>query len=177
MAKSISPAALQLQSDFQSSYSAAEQLFDAMRTSQAPAAQQVKSIKDTVASMIPLAGTSKTAAAQISALAQEAGGPATTNLQTLQKWAGETATQGMTGLQKDTNNAATAMSNLSQDAQNLAGALQQDLTADMAKAVEGAVGIQGAMDNFATAVHNSSGTITNANPAYQNPVQRPARDR
>jgi len=166
MSKKVTTASIQLQQDFQSSYSSAEQLFDAMRTSQAPADQQVKAIKDTVAVLIPLAGTNKEAAAQISALAQEAGGPATTNLQTLQKWAGVTASQGMTGLQKDTNNAATAMSNLSIDAQNLATALQQDLTADMSKAIGAAVGIQGAMNNYATAVHNTGVANANASPSY-----------
>ena len=41
-----------------------------------------------MASLIPLAQNNKAAAAEVSALAQEAGGPATTSLSALSKWAG-----------------------------------------------------------------------------------------
>jgi hypothetical protein len=155
VAKKVTNSSIQLQEDFQASFEAANQLFDAMRSAQAPADQQIKAVKDTVATLIPLAGTSKVAAAEISALAQEAGGPATTNLQTLQKWAGVTSKEGLQGLQKDTNNAAVAMSNLSQDAQKLGSTLQSDLNAEMAKAVEHAVGLQGAMDAYTKSLHDN----------------------
>jgi hypothetical protein len=155
VSKKVTNSSIQLQQDFQSSFESANQLFDAMRSSQAPADQQIKAVKDTIATLIPLAGTSKVAAAEISSLAQEAGGPATTNLQTLQKWAGETSTKGMQGLQKDTNNAAVAMSNLSQDAAKLGSTLQSDLNAEMAKSVENAVGLQGAMDKYTTSLHDN----------------------
>lgn len=155
VSKKVTNSSIQLQQDFQSSFEAANQLFDAMRSSQAPADQQIKAIKDTVATLVPLAGTSKVAAAEISSLAQEAGGPATTNLQTLKKWAGVTATEGMQGLQKDTDNAAISMSNLSEDAAKLGSTLQSDLNAEMAKSIENAVGLQGAMDKYTTSLHDN----------------------
>jgi hypothetical protein len=156
MSRKVTDASLQLQQDFQDSFTAAEKLFDAMRTSGAPAAQQIKAIKDTVASLIPLAGSNKAAAAEISGLAQEAGGPATTNLQTLSKWAGVTAKQGMAGLQSDTNNAAIAMSNLSLDAQKLSATLQTDLSNAMATAAFNARGGQKAFNDFATGIVNNT---------------------
>ena len=160
VSKKVTNSSVQLQQDFQSALEAGEQLFDAMRSSQAPADQQIKAIKDTVASLIPLAGTSKTAAAEISALSQEAGGPATTNLQTLKKWAGETGTQGMQGLQKDTDNAAISMSNLSDDAKKLSDSLQSDLNSEMSKAIENAVGLQGAMDKYTKSLHDNGAATT-----------------
>jgi hypothetical protein len=145
--KKVTDASLQLQSDFQSTFTSAAQLFDAMRSSQAPAAVQTKAIKDAVQVLIPLAGTSKVAAAEISSLAQEAGGPATTNLKQLRDWAGKTHDP-LAALQTDSNNAAIGFYNLSQDAQKLGTVLSQDLTADMAKAVENSVGLQAAMQKY-----------------------------
>jgi hypothetical protein len=156
MSRKVTDASLQLQQDFQDSFTAAEKLFDAMRLSGAPAGQQIKAIKDTVASLIPLAGSNRAAAAEISALAQEAGGPATTNLQTLGKWAGVTAKQGMAGLQTDTGNAAIAMSNLSLDAQKLSATLQQDLSSAMATAAFNARGGQKAFNDFAAGIVNNT---------------------
>ena len=167
MSKKVTDSSLQLQQDFQDTFKASNQLFDAMRTSQAPADIQIQAIKDTVAVLIPMAGHSKLAAAEVYGLAQEADYAGNGSLKDLSKWAGITASQGLTDLQTQTQNAAIKMANLSQDAQNLANALQQDLTADMAHAVAGAVGLQGAMDNFAKAVHDSGAAAANASPAHK----------
>lgn len=158
VSKKVTNSSIQLQQDFQASFEAANQLFDAMRSAQAPADQQIKAVKDTVATLIPLAGTSKVAAAEISALAQEAGGPATTNLKTLQKWAGVTAKQGMKGLQGDTNKAAIAMSNLSEEAAKLSSTLQKDLVTEESKAIENAVGLQGAMNKYTKSLRENGAT-------------------
>lgn len=146
--KKVRTSSVQLQQDFQDAFKSAEDLFDAMRSSQAPADKQVSAIKLAVQALIPLAGSNKAAAAEISALAQEAGGPATTNLQTLAKWAGKSHDP-IDSLYTASQNAAIGFSNLSLDAQKLGTALSQDLSADLGKAVENAIGLQGALDKFA----------------------------
>lgn len=146
--KKVRSSSVQLQLDFQDTFNSAEQLFNAMRSSEAPAAVQVAAIKHAVQALIPMAGTNKAAAAEVSALAQEAGGPATTNLQQLAKWAGKTHDP-LKALNDDANQATVGFSNLSLDAQRLGTTLQQDLSKDMADAIKNAIGLQGAMEAFA----------------------------
>lgn len=147
----LTPASLTLQSDFQANYSNVQKFFDAFRNDQALTGQGdfTKFVKDAVASLIPMAGGSKEAAAQISALAQEAGGPATTNIKTLQQWVGNIKNP-LEQMYKASNDAAIGASNLSQDAQRLTTTLQQQLNPAMAKAVFNAHGGQAAFDTFAS---------------------------
>ena len=88
--RKVTNSSLQLQSDFQDTFKSATQMANAMRLTGTASDAQVAAIKDVVQVMIPMAGTSKIAAAEISSLAQEAGGPATTNLKSLAGWAGKT---------------------------------------------------------------------------------------
>ena len=155
VSRKMTTASLQLTSDFQDTFTAANNMADAMRLTGTSMEAQTQAIKDTVQVMIPMAGTSKLAAAEISSLAQEAGGPATTNLQVLAKWAGKTADP-LNAAQKASDNAAIGFANLSVDAQKLATTLQQDLTADMGLAVAQAVGLQGALNAFAIDVKNGA---------------------
>jgi cell wall-associated NlpC family hydrolase/predicted nucleic acid-binding Zn-ribbon protein len=147
VSKKMTDASLQLQSDFQDTFNAATQMADAMRLTGVASDKQVSSIKDVVQVMIPMAGSNKAAAAEISALAQEAGGPATTNLKTLAKWAGHTVDP-LGKSQKAAQDAAISFFNMSEDAKKLGNTLAQDLTKDMATAAENAVGLQGAMNEF-----------------------------
>lgn len=150
--------AVVLQQDFQSLYGDVETVFDSIRMAEATYAnaggtgnQFVQSVKDGVAALIPLAGTNKAAAAEVSALAQEAGGPATTNLKQLAIWAGNVKDP-MTQLQKLTNSAAIAASNLSQDASQLTTTISQELIPQMAASIIAASKSGPAMQNFASAV-------------------------
>jgi hypothetical protein len=146
----LSKNALSLQYDFQGTYTDVENLFDAFRSDQAISGQGnfVQFVKAAVANLIPFAGGSKEAAAQISALAQEAGGPATTNIATLQRWVGNISNPLKT-MQTEANNAAIGASNLSQDAARLATTLQQQLEPAMSKATFGALGGQQVFSAFA----------------------------
>lgn len=148
VSKKVTDASLQLQTDFQDTFKAATQMADAMRLTGTASDKQVAAIKNVVQVLIPMAGSNKAAAAEISSLAQEAGGPATTNLKLLSQWAGKTKDP-LGQAQKAAQNAAIGFSNMSLDAQKLGTTLSQDLTKDMATAVENAVGLQGAMNQFA----------------------------
>lgn len=147
---------LTLQSDFQANYSNVEKFFDAFRSDQAltGTGDFTQFVKDSVATLIPLAGGSKEAAAQISALAQEAGGPATDSIKTLQQWVGSIADP-LQKMYDATNNEAIAASSLSQDAQRLTSTLEQDLNPAMANAVFNAHGGQQVFNAFADALAKS----------------------
>lgn len=155
VSKKMTDASLQLQTDFQDTFNAAAQMADAMRLTGTASEKQISAIKDVVQVMIPMAGSNKAAAAEISALAQEAGGPATTNLKSLAKWAGHTKDP-LGQAQKAAADAAISFFNMSEDAKKLGTTLSQDLTKDMATAAENAVGLQGAMDAFDKDVVNAS---------------------
>ena len=158
VSKKATDASLQLQSDFQDTFNAAAQMADAFRLTGEAGDKQIAAIKDWVQVMIPMAGSNKAAAAEISVLAQEAGGPATTNLKTLAKWAGKTADP-LGKAQKAAADAAISFFDMSRDAQKLGTTLAQDLTKDAAAAVESAVGLQGAMNQFALDIRDAGTSI------------------
>jgi hypothetical protein len=163
----LSATSLTLQSDFQASYGDVESLFDAFRNDQAltGTGDFTSFVKDAVAQLIPMAGGSKEAAAQISALAQEAGGPATTSIKTLQQWVGN-ITDPLQKMYDATNSESDAASNLSQDAARLTNTLQQQLNPAMASAIFNAHGGQGVFNAFADALAksgpSSAATVTAA---------------
>jgi SLT domain-containing protein len=146
-------------------FSSSQQMFDAMRNSNAlgSTASFNQVVKDTVANLVPLAGGNKAAAAEISALAQEAGGPATLNLKSLAQWAGNQGAAGAAAdLYKQQQLAVTSTYNLSQDAQALGNTLQQDLVPNMASAVGKAAGVPAAMQAMANSFTSGGATITKA---------------
>jgi hypothetical protein len=147
---------LALQGAFQSNYSDVESLFDAFRTDQAAGSGGNFSqfVKNAVQTLIPMAGGSKEAAAQISALAQEAGGPATTNIQELARWAGKTHDP-LRQLYDDSNKAAEGTANLSQDAGRLTSTMQQLLDPAMASAIFNAHGGQQVFEEFSKSLLKS----------------------
>jgi hypothetical protein len=146
----LSGASLTLQNDFQTNYNNVEQFFDAFRNDQALTGQGdfTAFVKDAVASLIPMAGGSKEAAAQISALAQEAGGPATDSIKTLQQWVGNIKNP-LQAMYTASQNAAIGASNLSQDAARLTNTLQGLLNPAMAQAIFNADGGQQLFNTFA----------------------------
>lgn len=149
----LSAPSLQLQSDFQANYNNVETFFDAFRSDQAltGTGNFTQFVKDAVASLIPMAGGSKEAAAQISALAQEAGGPATTSISALQRWVG-TIKDPLLAMYDASNQAAIGASNLSQDAARLSNTLQSLLDPAMANAIFNAHGGQKVFNDFADAL-------------------------
>ena len=155
-APQISNAAITLQQQFQTVYSNVQSVFDAMRNSEAVTGSGgfASVVKDAVQVLIPLAGSNKAAAAEISSLAQEAGGPATTNLQQLAKWAGNSKDP-LLNLYNAAEQATVGTSDLSLDAQRLTTALQQDLQPAMATAIFNAHGGQAVFSDFATSLAKS----------------------
>lgn len=165
--KAVKNTSVQLQTDFQTTFSSVQQLFDAMRNSEAVTGSGgfTQFVKDAVAALLPLADGNKAAAAEISALAQEAGGPATTSLSDLAKWAGNVKNP-MDALYAAAQQATIGTSNLSQDAQRLTSTLQQDLNPAMANAVFNAHGGQAVFNAFADSLAksgpSSAATVTAA---------------
>jgi SLT domain-containing protein len=147
----LSASALTVQADFQKTYTQAETLLDALRTAGEPAHKFTAAVKEMVAGLLPMTRGNREAVAQVSALAQEAGGPATTNLKELQKWAGNTSDP-MRALQRATNAAAIAASNLSADAAKLSTTLRDDLNKMMAVAILNTDGVQGAMQAYTSSL-------------------------
>ena len=160
---------LTLQSDFQANYNNVEGFFDAFRNDQALTGQGnfTQFVKNAVAALIPMAGGSKEAAAQISALAQEAGGPATDNIKTLQQWVGNIKDP-LEAMYKASNQAAIGASSLSQDAARLTSSLQSDLNPAMSSAIFNAHGGQAVFNAFADALAKSGPSSTATAAAAHN---------
>jgi len=157
--------ALTLQQQFQTVYGNVEQAFDAFRSSQAltGSGDFTQYVKDSVAALLPLAGTSETARAEVSALAQEAGGPASTSLQALSRWAGNVKDP-LAAMYSASQKATIGSSNLNQDAARLTSTLQSQLNPAIAQATMTSLGGQQSLTAFADAViktgANSKQTIT-----------------
>jgi hypothetical protein len=115
--------------------------------------------KDLVAQLLPMAKGSSEATAEVSALAQIVGGPATDSYQALQKWVGSTK-----NAEGDLDNQQTILtlssSNLTKAAQNLATALSGAVTAGEAAAAAKAANLSQIQDSLAAAVENSDGKLT-----------------
>ncbi len=131
----INTASLALRSGFQASIGQANQFFDALRTGSAAGAVSSKQLTTAVASvigeMLPYASHSKTATAQLSALAQEAGGPATSNFKTLRQWVLANGVSGK-ALSAMLGSMTIALSNVTAVAAQFAQVLQTDWVAAIA---------------------------------------------
>lgn len=137
----LSANSLQLRAAFEQSITSAGQLASALQTNVAVAgmgargtAMFTQAIKDMVAQLLPLTGNSKQAVSQVSALAQLAGGPATTSMQALAKWTGnEGAAKAAADLNKITGTLTVSVSNLITDVGNLGAAMNQVFQQGMAQ--------------------------------------------
>ncbi len=125
--------------------------------------------KDMVAQLLPLAKGSTSARAEVSALAQVAGGPATTSFQALSAWVGKTKNP-MSNLNSIEKQLTVTSANLSQDAQNLAGAMGQTLTTAISGAVfaaeKGPQALQG-LANALEALKSGKGSVNGVTSALQ----------
>lgn len=162
-APKVSSASVALQNQFETVIGQAQSFFDSMRNSNAlgGGASFTRTVQDMVASLLPLTGGSKAALAQVSALAQEAGGPATMNMKQLAKWSGnQGAAKATADLYRQQQLAVMTTYNLNLDAQKLSATLQQDLVPSMANAVLKSSGAKQAIQNFADAAMKAHSDIT-----------------
>lgn len=113
-----------------------------------------QAVKDMVAQFVPFAAHSKTATAELSFLAQEAGGPATTSMKVLKDWLGNTKGSAA-DLKGIVDKTTQSMANLGQIAQNLGNVILQDVTNQMAAAALGTSGAQGAINRYTKALATS----------------------
>ena len=121
-------------------------------------AELAKSGKDIIAQMLPFAAGSKQATAEVSALAQLMGGPATDNFKVLAKWVGNTK-----GAEADLNNQQAKLTissaNLTTAAKNLGNALLTDVT-DMEANKTATATFSGAVNGLFTAFQKGHGAVT-----------------
>jgi hypothetical protein len=141
-AKKVSTASIQLQQDFNAAASAAQTMLNSLYVTSTVTGSNgllIQGIKDTIAVLLPLAGSNKAAAAQIQVLAQEAnlGGK---TLPQLAKAVGGTKDP-LTDLYKISGEAATQLSNLGKDASNLASTIQSSLNQTLVAAAEQLTGV------------------------------------
>ena len=165
-AATVSNRSLTLQQDFQNTYSDAEQMLDALRTSGAPASVFDGVVKNLVQVLLPLAGQSRAAHAEISVLAQEAGGPASQNLKTLSEWAGKTKNP-MLALQSATNKTTEATANLAQQTKLVSQSLQSYVNQAIVVAELKTLGFAGALNTLTEAQKKYGDNSLQAQEAQQ----------
>ncbi len=137
----LSQASLNVRSAFASQVTNATSLYNSLLTLSSVSGLGAKGQdllaqagKDMVAQLLPLARGSASAMAEVSALAQIAGGPATTSFQALSAWVGKTKDP-MANLNSIEQQLTRTSANLAADAQNLAGAMGETLTTAISGAV------------------------------------------
>lgn len=159
---SFSGKSSQIWLSFNQSVSQANSFMDQLRIAAAagvvPQQQFIQAIASVVAQLLPYSRDSRAARAEISALAQEAGGPATTSYKALKDWTdrNKVSAHEFSGM---IDNLTAKLSNVTQVARNFAGTLQSDVLnaiANGATAVSGVTQLtknytQSLMDNGAQA--------------------------
>ena len=123
------------------------------------AGQYTEAIKGIVAQLLPYAKESQTATSMASALAQEAGGPATTSFSSLSSWVGNTSTA-TKNLNSITQSATQYMSNLTKVAANLASTLDSAVTNAIAQGTINIKGITDSAQKFTAALQQTHGELT-----------------
>ena len=164
--KGTSTASLAAQQAFAQQLSAGVTLYGNLQTlatasgNTSKAQQQLAtSGKDIIAQMLPFAAGNKQATAELSALAQLMGGPATDNFQTLAKWVGNTK-GAESDLYAEQAKLTISASNLTTAAKNLGNALNTMVTSDEAAAIAKTANLIGATNGLATAAVNAKGKIS-----------------
>jgi hypothetical protein len=141
-----------------------QQVLDTFRTGMAEgvvsAGQYNRAIMDVAGSLLPFAAHSKTATAIVSALAQQAGLPATHNFKTLATQLGITGRAAQNQLAAGMQAAIVKMSSMSLVARNLSATVSGQLDAAMAGAIVKASGLDQAYSKWATDVKSNSAPKT-----------------
>ena len=136
------------------------QMADWLRTAGAEGAlssgQFTTAIRDMVAQMLPMTAHNKAAVASLSAIAQMAGGPATSSYKTLAAWTGHV--KDATGsLASIVDGATVKMGNLNDVAQALGNTLSSDLNNDLANAKNSVSGVTQAMIQYDQSIRKGDG--------------------
>lgn len=159
----LSSNSIQLQQSFAQGVTSGNALLDTLRSQVSVSGLGAKgyqdmtaATKDVVAQLLPMAEGNKAALASVSALAQEAGGPAVASFTALSNWAGSAkgAEQNLSTIQQQLT---VSSAQLAADVQNLAQAINSQLNTSMAAAILQSSGGQTAFNNFATAIKTSHG--------------------
>lgn len=156
--KGTSAAAMQSWQQFNQALSgSAQQLSDWFRTAGAMGVmtknQFGSAIKDMVAQLLPYTQGNKTAVRELSAFAQQAGGPATSSLKQLAGWVGHTGNAGKQ-LQKIIDAVTGKMSNMSTVAQNLGSVLSSQTDQAISASIMKTSGLSGAIQKYTTDLVN-----------------------
>jgi len=159
--------------------STAPQLIDWLRQAGAEGAisgkQFTTAVRDMVAQLLPLASHSKSATMQLSVLAHQAGGPTTTNFQTLKRWVDQ-GHLSLAGLAMIVQDATTGLGDMAKVAQNLGDVMAGQVTAALSGAALKAAGFTTDIKNLAAAQggpgvaagHSAQYWANAAATAYQN---------
>jgi len=135
--RSFSGTGAQVWQNYDAALSQAEQYTDSLRTAAAYGAVSQKSYTESIAytvqQLLPYARYSQTATEELSALAQEAGGPATSNYKTLAEWTDKNTTS-TSNFNKIMQQETGQLSDVSQAATEFASTLQSDLIQAMVSA-------------------------------------------
>lgn len=145
---------LALNQAFQGQVVSLNGMIDAWRTAGLTSGQFTNGVKAAVAIMLPYARGSKEATAMLSALAQEANGPATDSFQVLSKWVGNMHDP-MKVLKGDSINAALGMDSLRAQAEKLSTSLSQDLNAMIQRTILSSSNVQQAMSAYSQVLKNN----------------------
>jgi hypothetical protein len=152
----------------------AEQLMDWFRTAGAEgemtSTQFVSATKDMIAQLLPFAQNSSAAVSELSALAQQAGGPSTSSLQTLTQWVGNTH-NASTALSSIIQTVTQNMGNMASVAQNLGDVMESDVIDMMDSTKLKLSGVQSAITAYTNAL-SANGTVSDTTrEKYANLVQ------
>lgn len=149
---------LTLQQDFSTNVTNASAMINSLYTLAAVSKQGAagtnditQATKDLLAQMIPAVGNNKALQYSLIALAQQGGAPAVKNMTQLAQWVGK-VNQPAQQLNSIMTQMTGASSNLAQDIQNLATAMNPTMTSAMDQAIVQASGGTKALENYATSV-------------------------
>lgn len=147
----------------------APQLIDWLRTAGAEGVLSqhdfTNAIRGTIAQLLPFAAHSKAATAELDALAQQAGGPTTSNIRVLKAWV-DKGHVSMKDLRDIIGKTTVKMGDMSQVAENLGAVVQADITNQMGKAKLAFFGVNGAIETFTSDLKNDGASSEKTKTAY-----------
>lgn len=147
----------------------APQLIDWLRTAGAEGVLSqhdfTKAIQGTIAQLLPFAAHSKTATAELSGLAQMAGGPATGDIKVLKAWV-DKGHVSMADLRDIINKTTVKMGDMGQVAENLGAVVQTDIVDQMGKAKMAYFGVNKAIDDYTNSLKQNGSDSQKTRDAY-----------
>lgn len=158
----LSANSLTLQQDFSSNVTNASAMINSLYTLAAVSKQGAtgtrditQATKDMIALTLPAVGGNKALQSSLLALAQQGGAPAFTSMKQLAQWVGNVKNPAQQ-LEAIMTSMTGASSNLARDVQNLASALNPDMTQAMDQAIVAASGGTKSLENWANSVLNGN---------------------